>query len=449
LRKFDLTSIMPENAFSQMRAKDIAAPETLDLDLLIAFATSGPVSDIWHIAKMGVISVSHSDDRIHRGGPVGFWEVYSRNDVTGFTIQHLTRPADTGEVLLRGMVATQYYYLLNQASLFQKSSHYLIRVVEKIARTGVIPQSELRVPFCYSPRGIPKLYQGIFYLFRLSLMIVANNIRKIRGEERWNVAFVHVDLHDDWRHVALWRANVIKNPPKHYLADPFLIKRDGKDFCFVEDFDEEIQRGKIAAYELGKDGATRLGDVIVEDFHMSFPYLFEYKGELYMCPETAAAREIRIYKCLEFPLRWNLEKVIMKDISAADTLLFEWGGKWWMLTNIDPAQWDDFSLELCLFSADSPLNDQWTPHPNNPVLIDASLARNGGMVREGERLFRVAQGQGFAKYGKRTTVNEIIKLTDESYVEHCVCVISPEFRKGMSRTHHMHSNGTTTIVDFI
>jgi hypothetical protein len=46
-------------------------------------------------------------------------------------------------------------------------------------------------------------------------------------------------------------------------------------------------------------------------------------------------------------------------------------------------------------------------------------------------------------------VNEIIKLTDENYVEHCVCVISAEFREGISGTHHLHSNGGTTVVDFI
>ena len=167
-----------------------------------------------------------------------------------------------------------------------------------------------------------------------------------------------------------------------------------------------------------------------------------------MCPETSENREIRIYECLEFPLRWQLKKVIMKDISAADTILFEKDGKWWMLTNIDPAGWNDFSLELHLFSARSPFDDGWKPHPLNPLIIDAARGRNGGMVKDGDRLFRVAQGQGFGMYGKRTSVNEITLLNDGQYDEKCVCVISPDFKKGLFGTHHLHSNGRVTVVDF-
>ena len=148
-----------------------------------------------------------------------------------------------------------------------------------------------------------------------------------------------------------------------------------------------------------------------------------------MCPETSEKREIRIYKCLEFPLRWQLEKVIMKDVAAVDSILFEREGRWWMLTNIDPAQWGDFSMELHLFWANSPLDDHWTPHPLNPLIIDAARGRNGGVVKDGDRLFRVAQGQGFGMYGKRTSVNEIVVLNETEYVEKCICVISPTFRQ--------------------
>src|SRR6185312_49960 len=185
-----------------------------------------------------------------------------------------------------------------------------------------------------------------------------------------------------------------------------------------------------------------------ENFHLSFPYIFEYEGTLYMCPETSGAGDIRVYKCLEFPLRWTLEKIIMKDVSAVDTMLFEKGGKWWMLTNIDPAGLGDFQLELCVFSADSPLDDAWTPHPQNPVLVDATRARNGGLLREGEGLFRVAQRQGFDFYGKSTSVNEIVRIDDGNYIETLVAEVSPAFEPGAVGTHHLHSDGSITVLDF-
>ena len=261
---------------------------------------------------------------------------------------------------------------------------------------------------------------------------------------RWNVAFVR----SSWRNAALCHASIIENPPGHYLADPFLISRKESNFCYVEDYDNLAKRGKITAYALGPLGVTYLGVAVEESFHLSYPYMFEYQDELYMCPETSENGDIRIYKCHDFPLVWKLEKIIMKNVLAVDTMLIEKDGKWWMFTNIDPAKWGDFSLELCLYSAKSPLEDEWIPHPGNPFHIDASRTRNGGLIREGERIFRVAQAQGFDMYGRRCSVNEIIELNDQSFVEKRVCVISPAFKEGIVGTHHLHSNGNMTVVDF-
>ena len=225
----------------------------------------------------------------------------------------------------------------------------------------------------------------------------------------------------------------LKTNLRHYLADPFVISLDGRDFCYVEDFDDSTNRGRIAVYALGSASADYLGVALEESFHLSYPYPFRYQGQLYICPETSEARQIRIYRCHDFPLGWKLEKIIMRNISAVDTMLFEKDGKWWMLTNTDPDNCGDFSLELRLFSANSPLDEEWTPHPGNPFYIDASRARNGGMVKDGDRLFRVAQARGFDMYGKRTSVNEIVELTDDSFVERPICIISPEFKKGPIR----------------
>ena len=35
-------------------------------------------------------------------------------------------------------------------------------------------------------------------------------------------------------------------------------------------------------------------DPLHEPFHLSFPYLFEHDGALFMCPETSENRDIRI-----------------------------------------------------------------------------------------------------------------------------------------------------------
>ena len=139
----------------------------------------------------------------------------------------------------------------------------------------------------------------------------------------------------------------------------------------------------------------------------------------------------------------------MRELSAADTMLFEKDGKWWILTNIDPVKIGDHCAELFIFSSDSPLSEDWKPHPLNPILIDASRARNAGLLKDGDKYFRVSQGQGYDMYGKRSLINEIIELSDSTYVEACAGEITPTFSKGLTGTHHLHSNGKVTAFDFV
>jgi hypothetical protein len=445
LQQFDISALPPDVIVHQLHDNDVSSLQSAGLDLLILLPTCNLLPDISSIAKLGVISLSHSDDYIDGNGPAGFWEVFFRRDVTDFTIERLSETSGSREILLRGRVGTQFYFLLNQAYLFERSTYYLFKLAEKIAATGELPRSEPNWPFCYAPRTFPSTYQAILYLAGLIRLSASKFLEKARGSlYQWNVAF----LHSDWRNAVLRQATIIQNPPGRYMADPFVISQGGRDCCFVEDYDNAAKRGRISVFALGAHNANFVGVALEENFHLSYPFTFHYKGELYMCPETSECREIRIYKCLDFPLRWKLEKTIVKNISAVDTILFERDGKWWMLTNTDPAQWGDHSLELRIFSAPSPLADEWLPHPGNPFFIDALRTRNGGMLTEGDRIFRVAQAMGFDFYGKRTSLFEIMELNEQSYVEKHVFDISPAFKAGIVATHHLHSNGDITVIDF-
>jgi hypothetical protein len=118
-----------------------------------------------------------------------------------------------------------------------------------------------------------------------------------------------------------------------------------------------------------------------------------------------------------------------------------------MFTNIDPIGSGDHCSEL--FFADSPLANKWTPHPLNPIFVNASCARNGGLVRNGQSLFRISQSQAFDFYGKRARINEIVKLTEKDYKEICIGEITPNFATGVLGTHHLQSNGKITVFDFV
>lgn len=452
--KFDLRDLISETIFLipeisvsglsyRFNSTDIDTLRSIGFDVLIRCGGGILRGEILSVARFGVVSFHHADNRINRGTPAGFWEVYHQQDTTGFTLQRLSEELDGGEVLMRGNFPTRHYFLLNQAALYEKSNHYLKTLLADIA-AGKICSAIPSIPYSERLFRAPLAHQSIAYLWRSVSALAAKKIRKVRNRsEFWQVSF----LRASWRNSVLWKGTVIPNPPGRYLADPFVISRGGKNYCFVEDYDCRAARGRISVYELGVDDADPLGVVIEERFHLSFPYLFEYSGALYMCPESSANHDIRVYRCLEFPMHWQLETTIMSNVSAVDTMLFEWQGKWWMFTNMDPAGTGEICSELFIFSSTSPLSTSWQAHTCNPILVDASCARNGGLLRDEGKLFRVSQRQGFDRYGKSSQINEIVQLSDDVYEEKCIAIINPKFGTGLLGTHHFHSVDNVTVFD--
>lgn len=442
-RWFNVSALLA-NAQAPIVSDDDDATSALGLDLIVFLGAEMRPGRI--AARLGTLGFESADRARRYGTPAGFWEVFERRNTSGFAISRYSQPGGDGEVLLRGRIPTRHYHQLNQAALDEQAYHHLRRMIGRIAEARHLP-TPLPVPReAESPRDYPRASEALAYAGRFVAGLARRKVRSFVGrEDVWQVAF----LRKDWRDAVLADGHPIANPEGRYLADPFVVNREDGNYCFVEDLDRSRQHGAISVYKLGDAGAEPLGVAIDEPFHLSFPYPFEYRGELYMCPESSANRDIRIYRCVEFPMKWRLEEIVMSGVSSVDTMIFEKAGKWWLFTNMDPGDTGELSTELHIFSADAPLDAQWRPHDANPVLIDAACARNGGLLREGETLFRVSQRQGYARYGQGAQINEIVELSDERYAERCVRVIDPDFRAGLVGTHHLHSRGGVTVFDFL
>lgn len=426
-------------------AEDVEKIRALGLDLMIRCGAGILRGEILNAARLGIISFHHGDNRVNRGSPPGFWECYHEWPQTGFIIQRLTEELDAGEVLVRGSFGTRFYYSLNQAHLYKKSLVHLKHLLKRIASTGHLPPAE-ETPSPYS--GIlyrtPELHQSLAYGFKLiKRLALRRGAKMLMLRERWGISL----LSGKWDKSALWRSVEVKNPQGRFWADPFLYSHGGKTYCFVEDFVRKANKAHITALEIAGTKVIEHGVALEEPFHLSFPFLFRYKGELFMCPECFGSGQIRIYRCTGFPLQWELERVAMEGVSAVDTMLFEKAGKWWMLTSFDESGTGDYCSELYLFWSDSPLAASWTPHPQNPIRIDARGGRNAGLIIDGEKLFRLAQRQGFDQYGQGLLVFEIRAISESTYVEELVTEINPAFRKGLRGIHHLSCDGKTTVID--
>jgi hypothetical protein len=232
--------------------------------------------------------------------------------------------------------------------------------------------------------------------------------------------------------------------PGHIYADPFLFEHEGRHHLFVEHVPAGEQRGVISHVEVG-NGAKSPQPVIEAQHHLSYPFVFEHGGEIFMIPETSAVGRVELHRAVEFPHRWELDTVLLDDIGAVDATVLEHDGRLWMLVGVAGPGASSLD-ELHVFSADA-LRGPWQPHPRNPVVSDVRGARPGGAVlREGGRLIRPAQ-DGSRRYGWALSFREIDVLTATEYAEHEVERIEPGAIPGARAAHSYARDSRFEAVD--
>jgi hypothetical protein len=209
-----------------------------------------------------------------------------------------------------------------------------------------------------------------------------------------------------------------------YVADPFMLRHESSWYMFFEVLDEDSRRGKIA-YARSDDGLHWVygGVVIDEPFHLSYPYIVTWHDEVYLVPESGAAKAVRLYRARQFPTRWVLVCDLLVGEPYADPSLVYHHARWWMFVVSDPRRNDS----LRLYCAEH-LGGDWTEHPQSPVVVsNPHWARPGGRVFEcGGRLYRYAQDDS-PKYGRQVWALEITELTTTHY-EECLVQDQPVVR---------------------
>ena len=277
--------------FTQSAIDTLGQVRDLDLDLIIDLGRIPPSPEMTAIPRLGVISLRYGADLVQRGDAPGFREVCSQTETTGFAIGRVTNNSSGWAGLRSGHIPTQHRYKLNQAALFEHAHYHLTRLVAEIAANDQLPADLPSVPYSGPSPSIPTTLECLRYCATVGWRTARKKAagRLLGRDYRWSVGYVR----SGWQAADFTHRIEIISPPGHDLADPFVISRDGRDYCFAEKYDYPTRLGRIVAYELTAQGATRLGTALAEPFHLSFPFLFEFEGGLFMCPETHQARDIR------------------------------------------------------------------------------------------------------------------------------------------------------------
>lgn len=208
---------------------------------------------------------------------------------------------------------------------------------------------------------------------------------------------------------------IVTDVPASFVADPFLMRANGRWHLFFELFNRTTGRGEIGVATSDDLSQWQYQRVVLrEPFHLSYPFVFEWNGSHYMMPESHEASSIRLYKATKFPGEWTHVHTLLDDDRYSDSTLFRHDDQWWLFTQTSPGGKHD-NLRL-FFAAD--LFGAWTEHPASPVVQgNANTARPAGRVVSADgKLLRFAQ-VCTPQYGASVSAFEITTLTRSEYVE--------------------------------
>lgn len=238
-------------------------------------------------------------------------------------------------------------------------------------------------------------------------------------------------------------------PMDRFWADPFIWFHEGRAHIFIEELLFSTHRGRIACLTLDEELNIAANRTVLErPYHLSYPFLFEHGGQLYMIPETKQNNTIEVYRCARFPDQWSFEKTLMNNLRAVDATLLNAHGRWWLFANVQEesgSSWDTLNL----YFSDDPLSSEWTPHPGNPIVKDITSARPAGRIFfHNGRLIRPSQDCS-TRYGYAVHFNEITALTETNFQEARLHTFKPPAKGPILATHTYNAQAGLTVMDAI
>jgi len=434
----------------QIEPGALASIQGHDIDVFVQLGSRNLNSDMLRSARCGIWYCDHGNPRVNRGGPAGYWEVMESWREIGSTLRIVAE--DYEGVAYRSFSATIVMSMADtKSNVYWKTLNFIPRKLNQLRREGrAIFFARLK-----EENNSLEVYDRRLYAaptnVELSVLVWKKLLQKVRSKwedimyyKQWALLY---DIHHDIS-LSFCSFKRIIPPPDRLWADPFIVARDGKYYIFFEELFFAKPRGHISLIVLNRDGSYEPAVPILKTaYHLSYPFIFEFEGNLYLIPESCENRTVELYKCVAFPLKWEYQKNLMEGCLMVDATLYRWNGKWWMFGNRMESDGASTSDELFLYYSDSPLSDNWIPHKRNPVVSDVKSARPAGrlFLRDG-RLFRPSQDSS-GHYGYGFNICEITKLTETDYDEEIVEKVEPKWDKNVVATHTINYEDGLTIID--
>lgn len=408
---------------------DVATLRGFDCDFFLRYGFGILRGDALKVARQGVWSFHHGDEQHYRGSPPGLWEIWRGDPVTGVILQRLTDRLDDGEVLHKGWFRTiDRSWADHLDQLLWGAAGWPARCAAAL-KSGTLRPLPARsaAPVLKPPCNL--IFLGM--LIRMGWNRLRFHHAELFRAEDWNIALrpVGAQAGNTEQPAVQWLPKVSRSV---FAADPFLVTIGTADYLWFEEYNCATGRGRLVSVSV--DSMHRYPQqrhvLLEEPFHLSFPSVTGYEGQIYCIPESFSARQVQLYRLQMPAMKLVPDAVLLDQWPGVDPALWFDGRLWWLFCTTKEAP----SIHLFIFYSEN-LRGPYHPHALNPVKSDLRSSRMAGpLYVDKGRLFRPAQDCS-VHYGRRVVINQVETLTTTDFRETVVGEIEPlaegDFREGV------------------
>jgi len=426
------TQLLGENL-----SERVARFKAMRLDILLNLSLENLPKLLLDVARFGVWSLRCNEKRITTSSQFGWLETLQDEALLRCAVEVYRN--DTTQTVAEAVMAVHPYSFTHSQTLFLwRASDILPRALKQLFSKGEKEFFE-QASLVNQPDRYPK--PTTRQLLELAWKQLARTFES-RLWRQWfpyrGVLMAGVCLEGEKFN---WGAFKPQVPPRGVRwSDPFILKKQNTSYLFFEEYVHNKKLGHISYAVIESNGDISEPLVALErPYHLSYPFIFEYRGEFYMVPSTRND-VVEVYRCKRFPDQWEHHKIILHDVNAANATLVEHLMRWWMFVGVGD--------ELHLYYTDDPLSENWTPHPMNPVVSDVRSAKPAGRIfRRDGGLVRPARDSSL-RHGRAVNLYRITKLTTNEYEEELIERIEP-LDGNIDAVNTYSQAGELTVVDAI
>ena len=451
LKKIESIKLKPKkkgflDVFSNEDADKV---KNYNLDIILRHEFNIIRGPLLNSAKYGIWSFHHADNIINRGGPAGFWEIVLKQSNVGVTLQQLTPELDGGLVIDKAFYNRHWSYIKTNRLILESSVSLLFKNIRKLQRRNYFPSPSL---VYYNPLyKTPNLSYTIKYILsfysKLTSKLIQRTTSKLFGV-RHNCWTLFIGK-GEFMSSALFKLKPLKLPKNEFWADPFIFSYENESFVFFENYNYKTKKGKISCGKVQGQKLIDITDVLDLPYHLSYPYIFEENGDIFLMPESSENNRLEIYKSVSFPNKWEIYSSAFDGEKIIDATFYnDNNNQKWLFVNKQADLETSPDSDLFIYKVNSLKLKNLEPHLQNPVIINSKKARNGGAIfKYKNETYRPSQANIDGVYGRALNINKIEKLTINEYIEKDVAIIYPNFYKGLVSMHHLHQVDGLFVID--